>query len=127
MKIEATLNTPEVSFDEFKNVFHCTGRSYSEDAFDFFNRVILKLLKEIDYSKDLYLVFGFEYLNTKSVHGLRRLLSEINTEELETHILWFYEDDDLDMKETGYIYKDMFKNMNFTLGITTDVSQIKKV
>lgn len=127
MIIKATLNTPEVSFDESKNILHCLGRCYSEDAFDFFNNMTLELLKKIDYGEDLYLVFGFEYLNTKSVHGLRRMLDEINNLKLETHILWFYEEDDIDMKETGKIFEEMFKTMHFTLGVTTDVNEIKKV
>jgi len=127
MIIKATLNTPEVSFDESKNILHCTGRSYSENGFDFFNDIILELLKVIDYGEDLYLVFGFEYLNTKSIHGLRKLLNEIDKQELETHVLWFYETDDQDMMETGRIFKDIFKSMKFTLGITTDVNEIKKV
>ena len=54
-------------------------------------------------------------------------MEEISIKGKSIEIAWYYEEDDLDMKETGYIYKDMFKNMNFTLGITTDVSQIKKV
>lgn len=127
MIIEATLNTPKVSFDESKNILHCTGRSYSENGFDFFKDLTLELEKQIDFGEDLYLVFGFEYLNTKSVHGLRLLLETINAYKLNTNILWFYEEDDVDMKESGKIFEDMFKNMNFTLNTTTDIYKIKKV
>ena len=73
MIIEATLNTPKVSFDESKNILHCIGRSYSENGIDFFKDLALELEKQIDFGEDLYLVFGFEYINTKSTHGLRSL------------------------------------------------------
>lgn len=114
LKIEATKNTPEVSFNPISHIFEIKGKSHPENIKDFFTPVfswLEKYCNEIRGEKNIAITFNFKYyyLNSSSFKHLIILLKKMNAfKEIGIPVAfnWYYEEDDEDMREAG---KELFE------------------
>ncbi|MBN4062301.1 MAG: hypothetical protein COA57_12015 [Flavobacteriales bacterium] len=97
--IEATKNTPLVNFDVKKKVFGINGKSFPENADEFYTPILQWIeVKGNEYVKASS-VFNFHlaYINTASLKALRRmleLLEKLHSASVHFEINWFYADEE---------------------------------
>jgi len=109
LKIEATRDTPEVFLDPANNDFIIKGISHPENIKKFFDPIFYwfdNYYEEVKDKKDtqLTLTLCYQYLNSASFKYLVELMKKLldfHHKGLKVEIIWQYEDDDEDMKETG--------------------------
>lgn len=109
LKIEPTHKTPKVYFDPEKNVFELSGRSIPEDSVGFYKK-ILDWIDEYGAQPNAKTEFKFEleYFNTSSSKNILELLKKLEKifqDGNDVRILWYYDEDDEDMEETGEDYQ----------------------
>jgi hypothetical protein len=109
LKIEPTHKTPKVYFDPEKNQFELSGRSIPEDSVGFYKK-ILDWIEEYAAQPNPKTEFKFEleYFNTsssKNILELLKKLEKIYQDGNDVRILWYYDEDDEDMEETGEDYQ----------------------
>ena len=105
LDIQGTNDTPKVILDPDSDVFEISGRSLPEDVVTFYQPVI-EWLEEyksnpIEYTE---FVFRYIYFNTATSKLIQDVL--IKLEELfeagnNVQVIWFYEEDDEDMLDSG--------------------------
>ncbi|HAN17977.1 MAG: hypothetical protein A2X13_10300 [Bacteroidetes bacterium GWC2_33_15] len=115
LKIEATANTPEITFDIDNSKLTLFKVSKPENAFNFYEP-LFEFIKnfEIESSKSdglkkLVIDFKYEYFNTatiKIIYDLLERLKELIQKGIEIKINWYYHPDDEDMLEDGQIMSD---------------------
>jgi len=109
LHIDHSKRTPLVYFEEGK--IFIIGRSIIENPSDFYSPIFSFLSQYIDdYQRGIDFYFAFEHINTGSVKWLFVLLKEL----LKNHgitqlssINWYYEKDDDDLQELGYIFRSL--------------------
>lgn len=109
LKIEPTHKTPKVYFDPKTDHFELSGRSIPEDSVGFYK----KILDWIDQygqapNAKTEVKFELEYFNTsssKNILELLKKLEKIYQDGNDLKIIWYYDEDDEDMQETGEDYK----------------------
>ncbi len=110
LDIQGTNDTPKVIFDPESEIFEISGRSLPEDVVSFYAPVLnwLEKYKEspIEYTE---FVFRYIYFNTATSKLIQEIL--IKLEELfgagkNVQVLWFYEEDDEDMFDSGEEFMD---------------------
>ena len=109
--VEKTRLTPEIKLDPATGVFEIKGRSIPENAMDLYYPIIDWLH---NYSKKpakatLFKVF-FEYLNTSSskyLFEVFRILEKISSGGYDVRVIWYYEGDVEEMKDTGEDYANL--------------------
>ncbi|TND08810.1 MAG: hypothetical protein FD123_2026 [Bacteroidetes bacterium] len=103
--IKSTRTTPEVYFDPKEKEVHIKGVSIPENAWDFYR----PLFEWIDSNfnegiEQLDLHFRLDYFNTVSarciVETCQRFIRLSKNKE-HVKIFWYYENDDIDMMESG--------------------------
>lgn len=109
LKIEPTHKTPKVYFDPEKNQFELSGRSIPEDSVGFYKK-ILDWIEEYGAQPNPKTEFKFEleYFNTSSSKNILELLKKLEKifqDGNDVRILWYYDEDDEDMEETGEDYQ----------------------
>lgn len=114
--INGTSTTPSVNFDADKNIFEIAGRSVSESPSD----VYVPLLQWINnYARDpragTLVSIRLEYFNTASSKALLDTLTALSFIR-NTRILWYYQEDDDDMKEAG---EEFFELVNIPFEFKT--------
>jgi len=111
--IQATEDTPLVNYNIEANVFLISGRSYPENAIDFYEPVIAwieQLFAEIEHETYIF-EFDFEYFNTASSKQIMKMLLTIEKFVANRSIIirWFYEKEDTDMLFLGQQYPKILK------------------
>jgi len=109
LKIEPTHKTPKVYLDPKEHVFEISGRSIPEDSVGFYKHV-LDWIDEYGKAPNAETVVSFEleYFNTSSSKNILELLKKlesIHEAGNNLKIIWYYDEDDEDMEETGEDYK----------------------
>ncbi len=111
IKIEGQEDTPKIIFDPENDIFEVSGRSLPEDA-TLFYEPILEWLKE--YAKTpiekTEMHVKLNYFNTASsklLLDLLMILEEMEEDNKECLIKWFYEEEDEDMEEAGEEYSEL--------------------
>jgi len=104
-----TEKTPEVNFDFNSGVFLVRGISIPENTVDFYHGLIFALR---EYAKNPQpkstLKLGLEYFNTSTSVIILKLLNSLEAAEgSEVEVIWFYEQDDIEMEEVGMDFKEM--------------------
>jgi hypothetical protein len=94
------------------------GRSIPDNPGDIF-KPVLEWIKEYsaNYSGETRIDMGFEYINTSSTKWIFGILKEIammNELGKAVYITWYYEQDDDDMLDLGYILRSLI-DCPFTL------------
>lgn len=111
MQIRATIDTPEVSFDEKHELLAIRGRSLPEDAWSFY-RPILDWAKSFNMngSKKLTIELHLEYFNSSSSRYLLEFLSTLEKKAKDRiSVIWITESDDEVMMEKGAEFDDLLE------------------
>jgi SiaC family regulatory phosphoprotein len=116
LQIEATATTPSIIFDSEKNVFEIAGRSVADNP----SGVYLPALQWLsNYERDprpaTLVAIKLEYFNTASSKALLDLLSALSFIR-NTKVIWYYQEDDEDMKEAG---EEFFELVNIPFEFKT--------
>lgn len=118
LKIESTLKTPAVLFDNDTGICTLKGMSCAEYAREFYTPVNQWI---DDYAKnpkpETVVNIQFKYFNTSSakcILGLLQKFNEIRTSGNQVTIYWFYEKDDEQMIQDGENYSEIL-NFPFQL------------
>ncbi len=113
IKIEETENTPAVNFDYQKGVLEIKGVSFPEYAKEFYEP-ILESLREYSYHptvKRTTIAFKFTYFNTGTNSFITNIMKELERiDQLDGYfvdIIWYYEEEDEDMKELGDYFESL--------------------
>lgn len=104
LKIEATEDTPAVSFNTKTHIFKISGRSLPEDAFWFYNPIIewLGAYAQAPLSVTEF-HFNLEYFNTASAKQIFKILNVLCelSKKTEIKVKWHYDEGDRDMFTSG--------------------------
>ena len=126
--IPSTASTPEINFSPEENILLIKGRSSPEDVRamyypviewvrDFINSIIEDDSKTYTSENPLRFQSDLTYFNSSSAKFLYDILSELKKlSKVGNHVVieWFYEEEDLDLKEAG-IDIALLVEMEFTL------------
>ena len=112
LKIESTKETPEIDFNNKTGILLIRGRSYSENSFEFYNEVITWIKDYLNSPvEEIIVKIYLEYFNTTSSKCILEIFKELkkimDTKDKKIRIMWFYDENDVDMLETGKDYKDI--------------------
>ena len=118
----ATEKTPEVNFDFQKGEFLVRGISIPENTVDFYHGLIFALR---EYAKDpqpnSILRIGLEYFNTSTSVIILKILNALEmAESSKVEVIWYYEEDDIEMEEVGLDFKEM-TSVSFNLHPVEDL------
>lgn len=102
MRVEPTVDTPEVVYDTASHKLSIRGRSLPEDAWSFYEPIIIWAKDFIENGqKKLTIEFFLEYFNSSSGRYLLELLSTFEHTAKDIRILWLIEAEDELMEEKG--------------------------
>jgi hypothetical protein len=116
--IPARVDSPRILLDTYNSIFLIEGPSYPEDALEVYE-IVLSWISQNNYQFDhpLNCEFNFQVLSSAS----RKLILEILVELEKAHnrnknirILWYYNQEDDDMKEAG---EDLMTNVDLPFDI----------
>lgn len=108
--IAETKDTPEILFDPKTNIFSISGVCHPENVTKFYEPIIDWLesykneIKVTKSSKPIELSIFFKYINSASYKYLLTFLQLIEgfvPIGLPVNVVWYYEPEDVDMKEAG--------------------------
>jgi hypothetical protein len=109
LQIERTHNTPDVNLNLEQGVFSISGRSITENTFEFYEPIFAKLKDWAkNYNNKLTATFNLEYFNSaaaKTFIDIFKTLKGLNAE-----VIWLYDKNDDDILEVGENYKFLFEN-----------------
>lgn len=118
LKIESTPRTPFLHFDPVTGRLEMKGRSTPDNALGFFKKPFDWLAEyKLFPNKETTLHIQLEYFNTSSskcLFDIFKTLIELNGDKSNVSVVWYYNGEDDDMKETGDDYKSMI-NLPFTM------------
>lgn len=104
-KIEPTEDTPQVTFDPSNGVYEIVGRSYPENAREFYQPVIEWLEEFRDTAnRSINLVVAIDYFNSSSVKQVFTLLyivEDIMETGKDAKVTWKYRAGDELMQQKG--------------------------
>jgi hypothetical protein len=111
MHLKSTADTPEVLIDESNGILSIRGRSLPEDAWAFYEPLILwGKSTEMEGNSALSIELQLEYFNSSSGRYLLELLSIIEKRLGEkAHVIWVSEADDELMQEKGQEFDELLK------------------
>ncbi|MCT4582482.1 MAG: DUF1987 domain-containing protein [Flavobacteriales bacterium] len=111
LSIEKTIKTPKIFFDYQKGELLIEGISIPENTVDFYKDVLKWVESYQENPKPkTELVLKLEYFNTSTsvvLLNIFKLFSQIQNSDLK--IVWFYEEDDVEMEEVGEDYQNIVK------------------
>ena len=117
LHIEGTEDTPEVLLDSENNSFSISGRSFPENAIEFYEPIFAWLQKYTEEAEnDMEFEFNMEYFNTSSSKQIAKiflLLEKIN-ENVFVQVVWKYKKEDTDMMSSGMRFSKLL-NLEFEL------------
>lgn len=113
LKIEETVDSPEVNLDKERGRFEFYGKSLPENPKDFYQPII-DWFKEYaeNPNRDTVIIFKMDYFNTASSKKILEILSvlhEIHAQKKNIIVNWFYRSIDEDMLETGETFSELVK------------------
>ena len=111
IRIAETHFSPEVNLDKERSRFEFFGKSFPEDAKEFFNPIIAWFEQYVvNPNRETIVVFKLEDFNTassKKIVDLLNVLKEIHRQKKSIIINWYYKSDDEDMLETGETFSEI--------------------
>lgn len=109
--IEKTIKTPGVSFNYSIGELLIEGISIPENTVDFYKVVMDWIQSYITKSQtSTVLTLKLEYFNTSTsviLLNIFQLFSQIQNSNLK--IVWYFEEDDVEMEEVGEDYQNIVK------------------
>lgn len=115
IQIEATDNLPKVTFNEAEGTLLISGKSYPQNADQFYVPIISKLSPYLSHPKDKTTInLEIEYFQTTSQRFLLQILAmfikAIPKDKLE--INWFYSSEDEDEEDYVFAGNEIEKILN---------------
>lgn len=114
-----TSNSPKVVLDPDENRYEISGESRPPDVATFYGDIISwfddyshYLLKSPETREPVVVNLDFEYFNSSSAKYILdfcKKIADVRSKGKEVSVSWHYEDDDLDMLETGREMSKMAK------------------
>lgn len=108
LKLEATKETPQVTFDTGSGTFEIVGRSFPLNAKGFYSAILDWLSDYAQAPNDkTEFVFRLEYFNTpssKSISDILKQLKSIQDSGKDVTVYWYYEEDDIDILDLGHVF-----------------------
>jgi len=112
LDIESTFNNPGVLFDPDNDIFELNGHSLPEDVKEVFEPVIEYIDNYFPtLSKAIEFNFRIDYFNTASAKIIQEIFyrfQKMNNNGANISVNWFYDFDDIDMREAGKDFADLF-------------------
>jgi hypothetical protein len=113
IEIEPTSTTPRISFRPSEGYFEISGKSLPENSFEFYKPLLdyIEAYAE-EPAAETALIFRLQYFNTSSTSHFLRMIKKfekIQNEGRSARVLWYYDEDDEDMKEAGEDFKVLSK------------------
>ena len=108
---------PLISFDEESGILLVSGRSFMDNAVDFYRSVIALIKNELPKDK-MKVVFNIEYFNTSSskcILEIFKYITSIYDEGADVQVVWNYSERFEDMHEAGEDYKDLMGDLPFEI------------
>lgn len=109
MIIKGTSKTPTVKLNREEGTLFFSGRSIPENTFDFYAPINDWIDDYCESPSKLTVIsIRLEYFNTSSSKCLLdvfKKLENIQTEELQVLVNWYFETEDEDMQEAGEDYR----------------------
>jgi len=118
-QIESSTYIPRVDFNAETGVLEIEGESYHEYTLEFF-QPIFEWLEEFLEEPEKEVTFNFKmtYFNTSSSRRFLEILNMLeeyqDEQEGEVVVNWYYEENDIDMLESGEEYQEDVE-LNFNL------------
>ena len=112
LTIIETEKTPSVRFNSKTGVLDISGKSLTENAFEFYKLLLEKIKEYINAPSEQTTVnITFEYFNTASSKSMMDLILAFEPLQKENKLTinWFCESDDDDMFEVAEDFKDKTK------------------
>lgn len=106
--IEATDRTPKIALDYKENTVSFTGILIPENPVAYFDELNKELDTFYDENKIINFIFDLEYFNTGSTKYIYKLLLKYASLNLNK-VIWIYEEDDIDILETGKDFEELSK------------------
>jgi hypothetical protein len=111
--IPHTTKSPTINFDPDSGIFEIYGRSIPENSVDFYKPVLSWMDRLHDLpSANIEVVVKLEYFNTSSskcLVDIFRKLEQLHQNGHQVKILWYYEEEDDDMRESGEDMREILK------------------
>ncbi len=107
--LEATDETPKVTFDPQNQKFEIMGNSYPENSTKIYGPILewLEGFVQTTEQDSLVFDFNFDYFNTSSakyILEILRCIKTLNERNKQLLVRWHYFEDDTDMLEAGEDY-----------------------
>jgi len=108
---EDSRKTPKISFDPQSGKFEISGRSFPDEAFEFYKDLFDWLDKYLEVPlSSTTLTFKTDYFNTSSNRCFLELIKKLENIQDKNHevfVTWLYEKDDEEIKEAGEDLKEL--------------------
>ncbi len=113
LSIEGSFKSPTLNFNYSKGEIEIKGRSLPENAIDVYDPAFkwLEDYKKKPQAKTVINV-SLEYFNTSSsklIFELFRKFEELKAAGNDVVVKWYYENDDIDLKEEGETFAELIK------------------
>lgn len=112
-----TEETPAIIFNPNKNVFQLVATSWPENALGFYAPILDWLREYFENPNELSVIeFRLDYFNTSSAKQIAKVLTLLKEKSAKSNIKikWFYDPEDIDMKNAGKRYSTLL-NLEFEL------------
>ena len=111
--IQSNEDTPQIEFDPATYTLELSGKSYPDNVFSFYEPVLAWINDYAACPGPLTnLVFKLDYFNTATAKIIFDILSLVDTIRIKGHevrIIWYYKQNDDDMKEAGEGYEKIIE------------------
>lgn len=114
--IEGSTYIPRVDFNAETGVMEIEGESYHEFTMEFFQPMfdwINEYLKT--EGKTITMNFKMSYFNTSSSRRFLEILEKLDSYQGKVVVNWYYEENDIDMLESGEEYAEDVETLVFNL------------
>ena len=122
LNIEATKQTPKVSFDPENHIFEIKGESYPENTALFVNPIFVwlkKYLGQLEEDQTFTVNINLTYFNSSSSKKLLDLFEEleraVKKNGKDIIVNWIYDAKDDNTEESGEEFRDGFESLSFNL------------
>jgi hypothetical protein len=102
--IKETKNSPKVIMDNENGILQIIGDSYPENAKEFYKQIFDWIESFFENKEKLFVNFNLSYFNSSSLKYIIELLILFNKYHLaskEINVIWEYDSEDIEMKETA--------------------------
>ena len=124
LHIKSTNTTPEINYNAETGILELSGKSLPTNSIDFYEPVFNwanTFFNSADVPSNFTLEFKIDYYNTSSSKQIAKFFRIIETSlasEIVT-INWFYDEEDIDMLDSGQRFDKLMK-VNFEFSINPE-------